>query len=703
MSNPKNESTNLYALLIGVDCYLPNSLPDGSYYGNLRGCVRDVSHVQAFLKRTFTMPQNHIFKLTATNTGDPEPPEPREHWPTYENMVAEFRKLRDTAQSGDLVYIHYSGHGGRASTIFPKLKGENGVDEGLVPTDIGDSEARYLRDVELAQLLNEMVDKGLLVAVVLDSCHSGGMTRGRGDVGVRGINSVDTTQRPRDSLVGSSHEELVEMWEHLTEGRTRDVKLGSGWLPEPKGYALLAACRPSESAYEYAFDGKERNGALTYWLLDSLQDVGPGLSYKVLHDRIVAKVHSQFENQTPQLQGEGDRQVFGSDRVQPHYAVPVMKVDEASKRLLLNAGQAQGLRKDAQFAVYPHTTTDFTDLEKRQALVEVSEIGATDSWATITEQSGRGEIEQGAQAVLLGAGSARLVRNVSLVHRDDLPASIDQQAALRAVQQALQGSGWIEVATDGKEIAYQVAVNELSKYEIWDSTGHVIKNLRPTLRIDDPHAAASLARRLAHLAKYNAVRQLNNHDQMSPLARKLIVELVGKRDEYDPADPFEPQLFEESGGTHALTVGEWTGLRIKNDSSRTLNITVFDLQPDWGATQILPSGAGDLFIEFDPGQEMLIPLRAHLPEGYQEGTDVIKVFATIGTTNFRWLELPSLDEPLKRSAAVSTKSPAKPLEQLLAAITADKPIMRDLIPAAYPSKGWITAQVEVCVKKADQG
>jgi Caspase domain len=71
--------------------------------------------------------------------------------------------------------IHYSGHGGRAPTMFRSLKGANGLDEALVPTDIGNSEARYLRDLELARLLNGMVDKGLIVTVVLDSCHCGGI------------------------------------------------------------------------------------------------------------------------------------------------------------------------------------------------------------------------------------------------------------------------------------------------------------------------------------------------------------------------------------------------------------------------------------------------------------------------------------------------------------------------------------------------
>mgnify|MGYP001547264349 FL=1 len=83
------------------------------------------------------------------------------------------------------------------------------------------------------------------------------------------------------------------------------MKPASGWLLEPQGYTLLAACRANESAYEYPFNGHEKIGVLTYWLLDTLRQAGPNTSYKMVHDRILAKVHGQFEQQTPMLQGAG--------------------------------------------------------------------------------------------------------------------------------------------------------------------------------------------------------------------------------------------------------------------------------------------------------------------------------------------------------------------------------------------------------------
>lgn len=694
-------SPNLWAILIGIDYYLPNRLPDGGSYHSLRGCVHDVNQVEAFLRRTLGIKDDHIVKLTATNTGAVQPPEPSDQWPTYENIVAAFREVTDLAHSGDTVYIHCSCHGGRAPTIFPERKGALGLDEALVPLDIGNPTARYLRDLELVKLVNDMVVKGLVVTVVLDSCHSGGMTRGSADVTVRGIASIDTTKRPTASLVDTPAV-LIECWDQATESGTRKATVGSGWLPEPRGYTLLAACRPSESAHEYAFDGTERNGALTYWLLNTLESTGISVSYKDLHDRIVLQIHGQFENQTPQLQGEGDRFFLGSGRVQPVYAVSVLEVDQPGQRLLLGAGQAQGIRTNAQFAIYP-PSADHTQPEQRQMVVRVTQIEATTAWATFAERFSEQPVLLGAQAVLLGAGNIRLVQKIALVHQDGPPASIDQASALQAIRQAWPTNGWVEEAEPRGHVDYNVVVNAQGCYEIWDRTGYPIANLRPTVAITVADAPETIVRRLIHLAKYNAVRQLSNSDPRSPLARQLEVELVGRCGDYDHTEPFEPeQPLAEPGRTPTLMVGEWTGLRIRNGTHKRLNVTVFDLQPDWGISQVYPQGAGDYFVEFEPGEEQIIPLRANLPDGYAEGRDVVKVFATVEPSTFRWLELPALDEVSRYNAEMISRSPQNPLEQLLASLLNDRPPTRHMSPIAYPGYDWIARQVEVAIRRVPE-
>jgi hypothetical protein len=706
MTDNSRETSCLYALLIGIDCYLPNKLPGGGCYPSLNGCVRDINHVEEFLKHKLGLSDKNILKLTATNSNTNEPLEPKDQWPTYENMVAAFKKLTDMAKPGDQVYIHYSGHGGRTNTLSPKLKRVDGLDETLVPTDIGNSEARYLRDIEIAHILKEMVKKGLIVTIILDSCHSGGATRGKNTAAVRGLQKVDTTERLMESLVASKNE-LAETWQSLTRNAKRDLKLGSGWLPESNDYVLLAACRPSEYAYEYPFEGIESNGALTYSLLFSLknmpENMSLGLTYKQLHDRIVAKVHSQFENQTPMLEGDGSRVIFGSDHVQPQYAVIVMKVDPEKKQVWLNAGQAHGIRKGAQFEIYPPAPVDFTQPEKRLANARIIQLGATDSVANFSMFSDS-PIVQGAQALLLDPGSVQLVKKVHLVKCENIPPEIDQPKALENVANALKTTKWVELANDNENAEYQVAVNDKSEFEIWDRVGQPFVNMRPSLKTNDPQSAASLVQRLTHLAKYHAICQLSNYT--SPLARKLEVELLGIQKDYDPIDQPQPQPFENSGDIPEIKVGEWTFLRIrnnlplgqKNGPSQILNVTVLDMQPDWGISQVHPAGI-EFFEPLDPGQEIIIPFQASLPTGYTEGKDMIKVFATLGTTNFRWLELPPLDKPCTRNATTRS-GPTNPLEELFASITEEKPLTRNIDAAAYPSREWVTSQIEIRMRQS---
>ena len=312
--------------------------------------ARDIGRVEQMLRSRLGLPDESITKLTSARTADGRPVEPAEKLPTYENLVRAFKNVTKKAEAGDQIYIHYSGHGGRSATMFPELKGAGGLDESLVPCDIGENGACCLRDIELAYLLEAMSDKGLIVTLVLDSCHSGGATRGEftfdRDAVPRCIpNFIDTTPPLTESAVADK-DEIINALREMPSAATRSVSVSTGgWrLPTPKNFVLLAACRANELANEYSFDGSgERNGALTYWMLDALNQIGAGQSYtyRMLYNRVVAKVHAKFVNQTPQLEGERNREIFGGAQIQTRAAVNVVGVDAGGRRVRLNTGLAR--------------------------------------------------------------------------------------------------------------------------------------------------------------------------------------------------------------------------------------------------------------------------------------------------------------------------------------------------------------------------
>ncbi|MEG4287966.1 caspase family protein [Microcoleus sp. C2C3] len=706
MSEQPEQIPNIYALLIGIDYYLPNRL-----YKSLKGAVRDINLVADYLLKTLNIPSEKIFKLTSPNPEVAETIETKDPEPTYENIVAKFQAITEIAQPGEQVYIHYSGHGGRTTTIYPELKGNDQLDEGIVPIDVGNESGRYLRDVELATLLKRMTDKGLIVTLVLDSCHSGEATRGD-DVAIRGPGETDTAPRDSESLV-AQRQELIENWQALTDGIPASITPGQ-WLPQPRDYVLLAACRPSESAYEYAVSGKERHGALTYWMIDTLTSSPSGLTYKTLHDRVSAKIQSKFP-QMPMLVGQSDRFVFGVERGSLQYAVNVLEVIEEEvteadsepkkvvKQVRLNTGMANGLSPGYRFAIYPFGITDFIQKNKQLAIVEIASVGASDAWADVIEVLGPGNIEQGAQAVMLSA-PVELVRGVRLFKKEvgekdnQLPQAIKDREddALSAVEEALAGNGWLKLADAQQKEDYLVAVNQKGEYEI--CIGTPIENLTPALNIDDPDAPQKVVKRLIHLVKYQAIQQLSN--QFSDLTNKLEVELLTQPN-WRLEMPKKPQPFSEPTNL-VVKSGEYAFLRIKNTSSQVLNIAVLDLEPNWAVSRIQLQRPEAVFYPFNPNQEMLLPLNLTLPERYLNGGETIKVFATIKQNDFRWLELPSLDEEIGKKAEKLARGD-NPLGQLLAAVGADvdRPpeLTRAAVPIFDPSQEWTTKDIKITLTR----
>ena len=89
--------------------------------------------------------------------------------PTHANMIAAFRKLVSSTESGDCAFFHYSGHGGRLADDNNDEK--DGQDETLIPVDY--QSAGQIRDDTIFSELVGRMPEGSTLTCLMDCCHSG--------------------------------------------------------------------------------------------------------------------------------------------------------------------------------------------------------------------------------------------------------------------------------------------------------------------------------------------------------------------------------------------------------------------------------------------------------------------------------------------------------------------------------------------------
>ncbi len=290
------------ALLVGIDRY--------ERFPSLWGCVADARAVEAYLTADLHVPEGSVRKLLSPRSPLPAAGAAEEAaFPSRANLEGAFERLIAETGPAETVYLHYSGHGTRLPTAWPELKGPGAQDEALVLPAADGAEPRYLRDLEIARLLDRLAARGAAVTLVLDCCHSGGATRGAPVVAPPGgrVRGVVAPPAARDAAPA---EALAATWRRLQGARRwRDLRPGGTWAG--RDHVFLAACRSTERAIEYAFDGGRPRGALTHFLLATLAEGGAGLSYRRLYERLLPRLHGWFPEQTPLLDGAAERLVLG--------------------------------------------------------------------------------------------------------------------------------------------------------------------------------------------------------------------------------------------------------------------------------------------------------------------------------------------------------------------------------------------------------
>ena len=245
------------ALCVGINEF--KSLPMSSW---LSGCVNDANDLSKVLKgRGFT-----ARNITVLRDKDA----------TRKKVMGALKALLDGVGPGDHVVFTFSSHGTQVPSAPGDPDEKDGLDEAFACYDIKSSgdgwdRSTVIVDNELRDLF-EGVPEGVLVEVLLDTCHSG--------TGLKDLDDIQQAmllgRRPR--FLPPPTPKGLQRARAIRDARPREVdrkslveltKARSG-TAKP---VLFAACRPDQTASDATFDSRP-NGAFTYLFLKALAEDG---------------------------------------------------------------------------------------------------------------------------------------------------------------------------------------------------------------------------------------------------------------------------------------------------------------------------------------------------------------------------------------------------------------------------------------------
>ncbi|MEO6541965.1 MAG: caspase family protein, partial [Ferruginibacter sp.] len=302
------------ALLIGIDDY---SAPAGyvppsgkrAFFNSLEGCVNDARSIHSVVTSKFRF--NNTLVDTLYNKAA-----------SRASIIKKLNELLEKSKPNDIALLYYAGHGSQVQNSLSKETDKK--DESMVPSDTWKEGVEDIRDKELAAIYNRFIDKGVILTVVMDCCHSGSLSRGP--------NTPAKFRFMAESNYDSKDASQPVIPELRKEGN----------------FLIISAAQDNEFAQEQLDEHEIPHGAFTIALLQALEQQSVNASAFNLFTGLRAILKSNGKKQEPVLGGSYERQMqtlFGlekgsvSDKAQ--IAISGIKGDF----VLLQGGFALGLYK----------------------------------------------------------------------------------------------------------------------------------------------------------------------------------------------------------------------------------------------------------------------------------------------------------------------------------------------------------------------
>ena len=364
-SGPLSDAQTQRALLVGINTYQPAGTvaqhPAGCTYGrcelgtfeNLDGAVNDAQAMADLLTSPkFAFPPEGVFLLT-----NPAAPHPRPgvailpaEQTSREGILAAMQKyLVDLPHSGDTVVFYVASHGSlRVNSKGTKLTVlVNGrymhADSTLVPADV--YKGGYdVRDREMTRIFNAAVDKGVLLTVIFDNCHSGGVSRGIGP-------------KYRERNLAFDPRDIAEPPDLLSDGKPRPAPTERTDHPA----LVFSASQQDQTAKEMPLSDPagEPHGAFTAALIEALQTLPKSTPASVVYQRVRAVLEGGIvPDQEPDLDATPARRqqpLFGGNAADSGKVRAAALNTSDNGSVWLDIGQISGVGIGSEFtSLFPN-------------------------------------------------------------------------------------------------------------------------------------------------------------------------------------------------------------------------------------------------------------------------------------------------------------------------------------------------------------
>lgn len=626
---------NIYALLIGIDEY-----PDP--ISSLYGCVNDIEDIKDYLQNRKGVPEDRLHLRTLQNKEA-----------TRQNVIKGFREHLCKANSNDVVFFYYSGHGSqeRAAEEFWHLEPDR-LNETLVCYDSRSEGGWGLADKELAQLIAEVSEKKPHICIILDSCHSGSGTRDPlQETGVR-LTSIDERNRPLNSYLPELQQQIKNS---LTYSSLEDHP--SGWKILTGSHVLLAACRDSEVAKEINGNGKQR-GAFSYCLLETLKQANGNMSYQDLFRGAKSLVSSQVTVQSPQLEvnySEAEDQVFlkGTIAERSHYFT--VSYSQEHHSWVIDGGVVHGVQSPSGdektlLALFPSNSNaeDLHDPSKSVGEAAVTLVLPAISYIKYLDPDKKKTLQDSDKKKTFKAVIISLPLPPLAVYLEG------EEDGVKLARQAMESAG-----LNNQSSAYVREEEELTKAHfrlLCRNKQYLIARPQDdrllVAQIDGytQDNAQKAIQRLEHIARWNAIAQLGSSGNGVIKEGDIEMELIfGDQDLSQSKEMRLDYKLRDDGQRKPSTVQ----IRLTNNSNRALYCGLLILTDLFEVQFPFRQGMEAGYVRLDPqgtyeSQSGRLTLPQELPQEITEFSNTIKLIVSTAEFDGRLLIQNKLDAPKTR-------------------------------------------------------